>query len=95
MEALSSTCTQYARRQTGPLHLASDVVVTFCLGLATGAVLMCQAILYAVAMNSERNALLGLLIAANFVEIKGTVYKRMDTNKLWSLACMVGVEPGM
>jgi len=44
---------------------------------------------FAVTMNSKRNALLALMIATNFVELKGQVYKRTDTNKLWALACQV------
>jgi hypothetical protein len=49
-----------------------------------------QAMVFAVTMNSKRNALLALMIATNFVELKGQVYKRTDTNKLWALACQVG-----
>jgi hypothetical protein len=48
---------------------------------------------FAVTMNSKRNALLALMIATNFVELKGQVYKRTDTNKLWALACQVSVGP--
>lgn len=48
-----------------------------------------QAMVFAVTMNSKRNALLALMIATNFVELKGQVYKRTDTNKLWALACQV------
>jgi hypothetical protein len=44
---------------------------------------------FAVTMNSKANALLALMIATNFVELKGQVYKRTDTNKLWTLACQV------
>jgi hypothetical protein len=50
-----------------------------------------QAMVFAVTMNSKRNALLALMIATNFVELKGQVYKRTDTNKLWALACQVSV----
>lgn len=45
-----------------------------------------QGIVFAVALNSRRNALLALLIAANFVEIKGAIYKRTDAVKLWNVA---------
>jgi hypothetical protein len=48
-----------------------------------------QAMVFAVTMNSKANALLALMIATNFVELKGQVYKRTDTNKLWTLACQV------
>eukprot|EP00877_Chromochloris_zofingiensis_P002785 jgi/Chrzof1/12507/Cz06g36230.t1 len=92
LEALSSTCTLFCRHRTGAAQLASDAAVAFILVTAHGAVLMCQAIVFAVAMNSKRNALLALLIASNFVELKGNIYKRTDTNKLWSLACLDIVE---
>ena len=40
--------------------------------LLHGGVIMCQGMAFSVAMNSKRgNALVALLIAANFVEIKG------------------------
>jgi hypothetical protein len=44
----------------------------------------------AVALNSKRNGLLALLIANNFVEIKGAVFKRWDVPRIWGLVCMVG-----
>jgi hypothetical protein len=89
LEALSGTCTLYSRRRIGAAQLAADAAIAFLLVTAHAAVLMCEAILFSVAMNSARHALLALLIAANFVELKGQVYKRTDTNKLWALACMV------
>jgi hypothetical protein len=98
LEALSGTCTLYSRRRIGAAQLAADAAIAFLLVTAHAAVLMCEAILFSVAMNSARHALLALLIAANFVELKGQVYKRTDTNKLWALACMVracGREPGV
>lgn len=45
---------------------------------------------FAVTLNSKANALLALMIASNFVELKGNVFKRTDTNRLWTLACQVG-----
>jgi len=47
---------------------------------------------WSVAMTSSHNALVALLIASNFTEIKGTVYKRFEPSKLWSLACQDVVE---
>jgi hypothetical protein len=62
----------------------------FCAALRRAVLCCCQAMVFAVTMNSKRNALLALMIATNFVELKGQVYKRTDTNKLWALACQVG-----
>ncbi|KAF6254233.1 eukaryotic membrane protein family-domain-containing protein [Scenedesmus sp. NREL 46B-D3] len=92
LEALSSTCTLFTRHSIGLGPLASDLLVAFLLITAHGGVLMCQAMVFAVTMNSKANALLALMIATNFVELKGQVYKRTDTNKLWTLACQDIVE---
>jgi Eukaryotic membrane protein family len=43
-----------------------------------------------VAMNSKRpNTLVALLIASNFAEIKGTIFKRWDSSKLFTFSCQV------
>ncbi|KAF5842436.1 eukaryotic membrane protein family-domain-containing protein [Dunaliella salina] len=55
-------------------------------------ILMCQGLVLAVALNSKRNGLLALLIANNFVEIKGAVFKRWDVPRIWGLVCMDIVE---
>ncbi len=45
---------------------------------------------FSVAMNSKRaNAIVALLIASNFAEIKGVVFKRFDARRLLILSCMV------
>eukprot|EP00775_Hariotina_reticulata_P010750 gene10750-10906_t len=92
LEALSSTCTLFTRHDIGLMQLVWDMAVAFLIVTTHGGVLMCQAMVFAVVMNSKRNALLALMIATNFVELKGNVYKRTDTNKLWMLACMDIVE---
>ena len=53
-------------------QLLCDSGVAFLVVLLHGGVIMCQGMAFSVAMNSKRgNALVALLIAANFVEIKG------------------------
>lgn len=50
----------------------SDTLVALVIVVMHGTVIMCQGMAYSVAMNSKRSsALVALLIAANFVEIKG------------------------
>lgn len=58
----------------------------------TGMVLVCQAMVFSVAINSKKRALTALLIAANFVEIKGTIFKRYDAHKLLTLTRQDVVE---
>jgi hypothetical protein len=70
LEALSGTCTLYLQGRAALHHLLMDAAVLYVVVALHALVLMCQALVYCVAMNSKKNALLGLLIAANFVEIK-------------------------
>ena len=97
LEALSASCTQAAEaprwwsvRIIG--ILASDTLVTSVLLVGHATVLMAQAMVFGVAMNSKKNTLIALLIAANFAEIKGTVLKRFDSTRLYILACQDVVE---
>ncbi|KAL4458618.1 hypothetical protein ABPG75_013483 [Micractinium tetrahymenae] len=94
LEALAASCTQLAAgwSRGAAFALATDVVVASLLLALHGATLMSQAMVFGVAMNSKKNTLVALLIAANFTEIKGTVLKRFDTSKLFSLACQDVVE---
>lgn len=75
LEALAASCTTLATApQWTPraaLNVASDATVTFALLVTHGLALMAQALVFGVAMNSQKHTLLALLIAANFTEIKG------------------------
>ena len=54
------------------MQLAADLAVALALILFHATVLICQFMTFSVAMNSKRsNAIIALLIASNFVEIKG------------------------
>lgn len=96
LEALAASCTALASQPhfsfPRAFNVASDAAVALALLLAHGAALMAQALVFGVAMNSQKNTLLALLIASNFTEIKGTVLKRFDPTKLYVLACQDVVE---
>jgi hypothetical protein len=94
LEALAASCTSLSANPNpmNYIHVASDAIVALLLLLAHAGVLMSQALVYGVAMNSKKNTLLALLIASNFTEIKGTVLKRFDPTKLFVLACQDIVE---
>ena len=50
----------------------ADAALVGCLMSLHGALLLCQGMAFSVAMNSKRShALVALLIASNFMEIKG------------------------
>ena len=52
-----------------------------------------QGLVLAVALNSNRNGLLALLIASYFAEIKSVVFKRWDVERIRSLAWQVRPAP--
>ena len=59
------------------MQLGADLAVCLALTLAHSTVLLCQFMVFSVACNSKRShAIIALLIASNFVEIKG---ERHDT----------------
>jgi hypothetical protein len=68
---------------------------TFCVPyppVAHTMIMLTHAVTLSVAINSHTNAMLLVLISNNFGEIKGHVFKRMDADKLFSVARMDIVE---
>ena len=66
-------------------HLVSDSLVALVIVVMHGTIIMCQGMAFSVAMNSKRSsALVALLIASNFVEIKGML-KQDVTLRLWKI----------
>jgi hypothetical protein len=96
LEALAASCTAFAAQpRWSTLHaynVICDAAVALALLTAHGATLMAQALVFGVAMNSQKNTLLALLIASNFTEIKGTVMKRFDPTKIFVLSSQDVVE---
>ena len=72
------------------MQLAADLAVALALILFHATVLICQFMTFSVAMNSKRsNAIIALLIASNFVEIKGVWprvlgFERKDPSAVWT-----------
>lgn len=66
------------------LSLIYNVIHTWCL--------FYQVITLNVAVNSYSNSLLTLLISNQFVEIKGSVFKRIEKENLFQLTCSDVVE---
>jgi hypothetical protein len=95
ISSIAGTCTLLraahspSKRLRRTLQLAADALVASALITLNGVTVMCQAIIYSVALNGGRNSLVALLIATQFMEIKGIVYKRFDERKLLDMAHMV------
>lgn len=99
LDALAGTCASFAAAPGPRARLAllpsltADALLSAALVTSHGLVLMCHGMALAVAMHSTRgHTLLALTIAANFVELKGTIFKRFDGAKLRGLACQDVVE---
>lgn len=71
------------------LRILSDAVISWLLISLSGLIMMCQAIMYSVVLNSGQNSIVALLIATKLLEVKGIVYKRYDERKLLDMARMV------
>lgn len=59
----------------------------FCFTVAHTLVLFYQLVTLNVAINSYSNALLTLLLSNQFVEIKGSVFKKFEKENLFQLTC--------
>ncbi|XP_049535342.1 protein TAPT1 homolog [Anopheles darlingi] len=87
IDALFWTATEpkHSKRQhfgTIPHFLFAIVYVTLHSGLV-----MFQATSLNVAINSNNKGLLTIMMSNNFVELKGSVFKKFDKNNLFQLAC--------
>lgn len=49
--------------------------------------LLVQATSLSVAINSYNNVLITIMVSNNFVELKGSVFKKFETNNLFQMAC--------
>ena len=49
--------------------------------------LLVQATTLSVAINSYNNALITIMVSNNFVELKGSVFKKFETNNLFQMSC--------
>jgi len=74
------------------LRLAFHFVVAVGYVLAHAMVLFVQVVCLNVAINGRNNALLTLLVSNNFVELKGSVFKRFEAENLFQVSCADTVE---
>ncbi|XP_039258882.2 transmembrane anterior posterior transformation protein 1 homolog [Styela clava] len=65
------------------LHIALAVIYVFCHAV----LVLFEATTINCAFNSHNKVLLTVMMANNFVEIKGTVFKKYDKNNLFQISC--------
>ncbi|KAI8834713.1 eukaryotic membrane protein family-domain-containing protein [Chytridium lagenaria] len=85
----TSSTSAKARRRLGRV---THFVVALCYVFAHTMVLFYQVMTLNVAVNSYNNSLLTLLLSNQFVEIKGSVFKRFERENLFQLSCSDVVE---
>ena len=78
--------------RTALLRLAGHFAIAVGYVTLHACVIFVQIVCLNVAMNSKNNALLTLLVSTNFVELKGTVFKRFEAENLFQVAASDAVE---
>eukprot|EP01023_Acetabularia_acetabulum_P061364 TRINITY_DN7411_c0_g1_i1.p1 TRINITY_DN7411_c0_g1~~TRINITY_DN7411_c0_g1_i1.p1 ORF type:complete len:631 (+),score=53.55 TRINITY_DN7411_c0_g1_i1:43-1935(+) len=96
VEALSGTCTLLVinkeKRLKRTFQLIMDTILVILFVTLHAATLMSQGLLFIVTLTSSHNMLIALLIASNFYEIKGTVFKKWNETRLEQMALMDVLE---
>lgn len=64
-------------------HLLISLIYVFCHSM----VILCQTTTLNVAFNSHNKALLTIMMSNNFVELKGSVFKKFDKVNVFQMAC--------
>lgn len=87
IDALFWTATEPKERSRSRLGtFGHTIFALFYITLHSG-LIMFQATTLNVAINSDNKGLLGIMMSNNFVELKGSVFKKFDKNNLFQLTC--------
>lgn len=73
-------------------RMAFDYFFTLVYVILHAALLLTWVVTLNVAINTQNNALLTLLVSNNFVELKGSVFKSFKVQNLFQIACADAVE---
>ncbi|CAI2171744.1 12621_t:CDS:1 [Funneliformis geosporum] len=96
LDSLFSRSTLGKKKEDSKIHPnwrpINFFILAFLYILVHSIILFYQAITLNVAINSYSNALLTLLLSNQFIEIKGSVFKRFEKENLFQLSCADIVE---
>ncbi|XP_039282241.1 protein TAPT1 homolog [Nilaparvata lugens] len=87
IDALFWTATEPRDRKREHLGLIPHHTFAIIYVFLHGILVLCQATTLNVAINSNNKALLTVMMSNNFVELKGSVFKKFDKNNLFQVAC--------
>lgn len=89
IDALFWTATEPKERSRAASHFGVVTHILFALTyiILHSGLIMLQATALNVAINSNNKGLLAIMMSNNFVELKGSVFKKFDKNNLFQLTC--------
>jgi len=87
IDALFWTATEPRGRKRDHVGILPHFSFVVAYVFSHSVLVLCQATTLNVAINSSSKALLTIMISNNFVELKGSVFKKFDKNNLFQVAC--------
>ncbi|SPP83441.1 protein TAPT1 homolog isoform X1 [Drosophila guanche] len=87
IDALFWTATEPKNSKREHFGAFTHVILTLTYVFLHSGLIMFQATCLNVALNSNNKGLLTIMISNNFVELKGSVFKKFDKNNLFQLTC--------
>lgn len=87
IDALFWTATEPKERSRNRIGIFGHTIFALFYVTLHSGLIMFQATTLNVAINSDNKGLLGIMMSNNFVELKGSVFKKFDKNNLFQLTC--------
>lgn len=87
IDALFWTATEPRDRKREHIGLIPHLLLAIFYVFLHGLLVLLQATTLNVAINSSNKALLTIMMSNNFVELKGSVFKKFDKNNLFQVSC--------
>ncbi|OQV25944.1 Transmembrane anterior posterior transformation protein 1 [Hypsibius exemplaris] len=87
LESLFWTASPPKEKRLRQLGIIPQIVVTLFYVMVHSMVVLIQITTLNIAMNSQNRALLIILLSNNFVEIKGSVFKKFEKKNLYQISC--------
>lgn len=87
IDALFWTATEPKDRSRSRIGTFGHTIFALFYVTLHSSLIMFQATTLNVAINSDNKGLLGIMMSNNFVELKGSVFKKFDKNNLFQLTC--------
>ncbi|XP_050543590.1 protein TAPT1 homolog [Daktulosphaira vitifoliae] len=87
LDALFWTATEPKHSRREHFGVLPHYVIAVIYVILHSILVLCQATTLNVAINSSHKALLAIMMSNNFVELKGSVFKKFDKTNLFQLSC--------